>query len=165
MFTCGKKQLGKIIDKLHPRTRLHTLPPRCSTHIKAMGYKYSTKGALTVSVARYDSCRRTRTTMIAEAEKKVAKIDQQVQARLYHRRGALPTDRHQESGKRPPRRLPQRCRTTLEQRYNPIQDDGGFRCPRFYQPDPSAGRYARPDGHPPPVRPSRSRSSPTSVKV
>ena len=50
MFTCGKKELGKIIDKC---IRVHGFNTTAEVLdvIKSMGYKYSTKGALTVAVA------------------------------------------------------------------------------------------------------------------
>jgi DNA-directed RNA polymerase subunit beta' len=49
-FQCGKKQLGKIVDKT---IRLHgfTVAAEVLDNIKATGYKYSTKSALTVSIA------------------------------------------------------------------------------------------------------------------
>ena len=45
MFTCGKKELGKIIDRC---IRVHDFNKTAEVldSIKAMGYKYSTKGAL-----------------------------------------------------------------------------------------------------------------------
>ena len=49
-FQCGKKQLGKIVDKT---IRLHgfTVAAEVLDAVKATGYKYSTKSALTVSIA------------------------------------------------------------------------------------------------------------------
>jgi len=49
-FLVGKKQLGKIIDKC---IRVHgfTVSTEMLDKIKALGYKYSTKGAISVSIA------------------------------------------------------------------------------------------------------------------
>ena len=44
MFTCGKKELGKIIDKCIRVHGFH-ITAEVLDSIKAMGYKYSTKGA------------------------------------------------------------------------------------------------------------------------
>ena len=49
-FTCGKKQLGKIIDRcirIHGTTRTAELIDM----VKAQGYKYSTKGSISVAVS------------------------------------------------------------------------------------------------------------------
>ena len=109
MFTCGKKELGKIIDKCIRVHGFH-ITAEVLDSIKAMGYKYSTKGALTVAVADM---------LVPEGKddddprvREEGRQDRpQVQARLYHRSGALPSDRSR-VGKRPPRRLPQSCRPT-----------------------------------------------------
>jgi len=49
-FQCGKKQLGQIVDKT---IRIHgfTVAAEVLDAIKATGYKYSTKAAITVSIA------------------------------------------------------------------------------------------------------------------
>ncbi|MCI2057200.1 MAG: DNA-directed RNA polymerase subunit beta' [Oscillibacter sp.] len=49
-FQCGKKQLGQIVDKT---IRLHgfTVAAEVLDNIKATGYKYSTRAAITVSIA------------------------------------------------------------------------------------------------------------------
>ncbi len=72
-FTCGKKELGKIIDRC---IRVHGFNKTAEVldSIKAMGYKYSTKGALTVAVADM-LVPDEKQTLIAESEKKVAQID------------------------------------------------------------------------------------------
>lgn len=73
MQTCGKKQLGKIIDKC---ISIHGFNKTAEVldSIKSMGYKYSTKGALTVSfsdIAVPDE----KQELISASEKKVAAID------------------------------------------------------------------------------------------
>ena len=73
MFTCGKKELGKIIDKCIRVHGFH-ITAEVLDSIKAMGYKYSTKGALTVAVADM-LVPEGKDEMIRESEKKVAKID------------------------------------------------------------------------------------------
>ena len=49
-FTCGKKQLGQIVDKTI-RKHGFTEAAEVLDAIKATGYKYSTKAAITVSIA------------------------------------------------------------------------------------------------------------------
>ena len=49
-FLVGKKQLGKIIDKCIRRHGF-TIATEMLDRIKALGYKYSTKGAISVSIA------------------------------------------------------------------------------------------------------------------
>ncbi|MGM9612359.1 MAG: DNA-directed RNA polymerase subunit beta' [Butyricicoccus sp.] len=73
MFTCGKKELGKIIDKC---IRVHDFNKTAEVldSIKAMGYKYSTKGALTVAVADM-LVPDEKQSLVQESEKKVAQID------------------------------------------------------------------------------------------
>ncbi|MCQ5130110.1 DNA-directed RNA polymerase subunit beta' [Butyricicoccus faecihominis] len=73
MFTAGKKELGKIIDRC---IHVHgfNVTAEVLDSIKAMGYKYSTKGALTVAVADM-SVPDEKPVLIGETEKKVALID------------------------------------------------------------------------------------------
>ncbi|MGM9649969.1 MAG: DNA-directed RNA polymerase subunit beta' [Butyricicoccaceae bacterium] len=75
MFTCGKKQLGQIIDKC---IRVHGFNKTAEVldAIKAMGYKYSTKGALTVSFSDI-SVPETKQSSVQHSEQVVAKIDKQ----------------------------------------------------------------------------------------
>lgn len=49
-FKCGKKQLGQLIDRC---IRTHGIPEtaRVLDEIKSMGYKYSTKAAMSISIA------------------------------------------------------------------------------------------------------------------
>ena len=72
-FLVGKKQLGKIIDKC---IRVHgfTVSTEMLDKIKALGYKYSTKGAISVSIAdmvvpavKYD--------LVKQAEGKIVEIE------------------------------------------------------------------------------------------
>ncbi len=49
-FTCGKKQLGQIVDRTI-RAHGFTVAAEVLDAIKATGYKYSTKAAITVSIA------------------------------------------------------------------------------------------------------------------
>ena len=73
-FLVGKKQLGKIIDKCI-RKHGFTVATEMLDKIKALGYKYSTKGAISVSIAdmvvpeiKYE--------LVKEAENKVVEIEQ-----------------------------------------------------------------------------------------
>ena len=73
MFTCGKKELGKIIDRC---IRVHDFNKTAEVldSIKAMGYKYSTQGALTVAVVDM-LVPEEKDVLVHESEKKVAQID------------------------------------------------------------------------------------------
>ncbi|MBR2422861.1 MAG: DNA-directed RNA polymerase subunit beta', partial [Oscillospiraceae bacterium] len=73
-FLVGKKQLGKIIDKCI-RKHGFTVATEMLDRIKSLGYKFSTKGAISVSIAdmvvpaiKYE--------LVKEAEKKVVEIEQ-----------------------------------------------------------------------------------------
>ena len=83
-FLVGKKQLGKIIDKC---IRVHgfTIATEMLDRIKALGYKYSTKGAISVSIAdmvvpeiKYE--------LVKQAEGKVVEIEN------YYRQGFITND-------------------------------------------------------------------------
>ena len=52
-FLVGKKQLGKIIDRCI-RKHGFTIATEMLDRVKALGYKYSTKGAISVSIAGYE---------------------------------------------------------------------------------------------------------------
>ncbi len=83
-FVCGKKQLGKIIDKCINKHGF-TVSAGVLDVIKAKGYKYSTRGSLTVSI--YDmTVPEKKYELIHEAEKEVVKIEN-----LY-KRGLLTND-------------------------------------------------------------------------
>lgn len=75
MFTCGKKELGKIIDKC---IRVHGFGITADVldKIKSLGFKYSTKGALTVSVSDM-VIPQEKYTLISETEKLVESIEKQ----------------------------------------------------------------------------------------
>ena len=117
MFTCGKKELGKIIDRC---IRVHDFNKTAEVldSIKSMGYKYSTKGALTVAVA--DMLVPTeKQSMVEESEKKVAQIDRK------YKRGFITDDERyrlvvhewEETTKKVAAKLQDNMK---EQRYNPI---------------------------------------------
>ena len=80
----GKKLLGKIIDRC---IRVHgfTISTEMLDKVKALGYKYSTKGSITVSIADMAIPER-KYTLIKEAEKAVVKIDRQ------YKRGFITND-------------------------------------------------------------------------
>ena len=83
-FTVGKKQLGQIIDRCIRRHGF-TIATEMLDAIKALGYKYSTRGAITVSIADM-SIPGSKYEMIHDAEKEVAKIDRQ------YKRGFITND-------------------------------------------------------------------------
>ncbi len=72
-FTVGKKQLGKIIDRC---IRVHGFSETAEIldKVKAMGFKYSTRGALTISVSDM-VIPEAKYTLINETEARVASID------------------------------------------------------------------------------------------
>ena len=80
-YKVGKKQLSQIIDKC---IKVHG-PARTSEvldAVKAQGYKYSTRGALTVAVVDA-SIPPEKKALIAEAEKKVEKINDSYSQGLF----------------------------------------------------------------------------------
>ena len=87
MQTCGKKQLGKIIDKCIRKHGFNTTAEVLDA-IKAMGYKYSTKGVLTVSFSDI-AVPEQKQSLIEASEKKVAAID-----RKYKRGFITNTERY-----------------------------------------------------------------------
>jgi len=83
-FLVGKKQLGKIIDRC---IRVHgfTIATEMLDRIKALGYKYSTKGAISVSIADMVVPEK-KYTLVREAEGKVLEIEN------YYRKGFITED-------------------------------------------------------------------------
>ncbi len=73
MFTCGKKELGKIIDRCIHKHGFN-MTAEVLDSIKSMGYKYSTKGALTVAVADM-LVPEDKDKLVHETEKRAAAID------------------------------------------------------------------------------------------
>ena len=117
MFTCGKKELGKIIDRC---IRVHDFNKTAEVldSIKAMGYKYSTKGALTVAVADM-LVPDEKQNMVRESEQKVAQIDRK------YKRGFITDDERyrlvvhewEETTKKVAGKLQENMQ---KERYNPI---------------------------------------------
>ncbi len=73
-FLVGKKQLGKIIDKCIRRHGF-TVATEMLDKVKALGYKYSTKGAISVSIADM-VVPEIKYQLVEEAEGKVVEIEQ-----------------------------------------------------------------------------------------
>ena len=73
--TCGKKLLGKIVDRAIKRHNF-TIAAEVLDNIKATGYKYSTRAAITISVADM-TIPAEKYTLIAETEKRVVDIENQ----------------------------------------------------------------------------------------
>ena len=80
-FKVGKKELGKIIDKCI-RKHGFTVSTEMLDRIKALGYKYSTKGAISVSIADME-VPEIKYTLVREAEEKVLQIEN------FYRRGLV----------------------------------------------------------------------------
>jgi len=72
-FLVGKKQLGKIIDKCIRRHGF-TVATEMLDRIKALGYKFSTKGAISVSIADM-VVPEIKYQLVREAEEKVVEIE------------------------------------------------------------------------------------------
>ena len=74
-FQVGKKQLGNIIDRCIKKHDF-TISAEVLDSIKAMGYKYSTRGAITISIADM-TVPEAKKTLINETEDKVIAIERQ----------------------------------------------------------------------------------------
>ncbi len=74
-FQVGKKQLGGIIDRCIQKYGF-TISAEVLDSIKAMGYKYSTKGAITISVADM-TVPSEKNRLIEETEHEVVNIERQ----------------------------------------------------------------------------------------
>ena len=83
-FITGKKQLGKIIDKCITKHGF-TVSAGVLDTIKARGYKFSTRGALTVSISDMTVPEKKK-ELIAATEKEIVKIERQ------YKRGFLTND-------------------------------------------------------------------------
>ncbi len=80
-FLVGKKQLGKIIDKCI-RKHGFTVSTEMLDRLKSLGYKFSTKGAVSVSIADMVVPEK-KYQLVADAEKVVVEIDS------YYRQGFI----------------------------------------------------------------------------
>ncbi len=83
-FLVGKKQLGKIIDKCIRRHGF-TIATEMLDRVKALGYKYSTKGAISVSIADM-KVPAVKYEPVAKAEDKVVEIEN------FYRQGFITND-------------------------------------------------------------------------
>jgi DNA-directed RNA polymerase subunit beta' len=123
-FVIKKKDLGKIIDNC---IKVHgfSVCADMLDDIKEMGYKYSTRAAISISV--YDmTIPEEKPTLIAEAEKKVEKI------RKHYLRGELSEDERYQNVIRVWEKTTNDVTDALQQhfdRYNPIKimSDSGAR--------------------------------------
>ncbi len=84
MFTTTKKELSEIVDRC---IKIHgsNVTAQVLDEIKAMGFKYSTKGAISISFADV-TVPPEKKTLVASAEKRVAEINE------YFQRGELSED-------------------------------------------------------------------------
>ena len=71
-FTCGKKQLGDIVNRCIEKHGF-SVAAQVLDDIKSIGYKYSTKAAISISISDV-TIPDEKYTFVAEAEKKVANI-------------------------------------------------------------------------------------------
>ena len=73
--TCGKKLLGKIVDRTIKQYGF-TIAAEVLDNIKATGYKYSTRGSITISIADM-TVPKAKYELIDETEKRVVDIEDQ----------------------------------------------------------------------------------------
>ena len=73
--TCGKKLLGKIVDRTINQYGF-TIAAEVLDNIKATGYKYSTRGSITISIADM-TVPKAKYELIAETEQRVVDIEDQ----------------------------------------------------------------------------------------
>ena len=124
-FNVGKKQLEKIINKcvqIHGFGRTAQL----LDEVKAMGYKYSTRGAITISVSDM-VVPKEKKEYITETEQRVAQIDRR------YRRGFITDDERRRLVITEWEETTKRVTDALNQsmdRFNPIymMSDSGARC-------------------------------------
>ena len=83
-FNTGKKKLSDIIDRCI-RKHGFTISTEVLDNIKSLGYKYSTKGAITVSIHDM-TVPEAKKQLIADTEQKIIKIDRQ------YKRGFITND-------------------------------------------------------------------------
>ena len=129
-FLCGKKELGRIIDKCF-RKHENTGTILMLDYIKDTGYKFSTKAAVTISIDDME-IPEEKDEIVAKAEKEVDKFEKAFRAGLKNMER-----RHRRGGRRP-----------HGQAGPPEQpsDHGSLRCPWIQEPDPSGRRNAWTDG-------------------
>ena len=70
---CGKKDLGKIVDQVYQQHGIH-ITAEVLDAMKALGFKYSTRGAITVSVSDI-KVPTQKAEMLDEAEEQVTEIN------------------------------------------------------------------------------------------
>ena len=141
-FQVGKKQLGDIIDRC---IKIHgfTISAEVLDGIKAMGYKYSTVGAITISIADM-TVPEAKKTLISETENKVLDNRSVSSSRGFitdDERYRLVVSEWEQTTKDVTSAL-QNCLDDLQSYLH----DGKLRCSWLHEPDPSACRYARPYG-------------------
>ncbi len=103
----GKKQLGRIVDDCY-RTHGVTVTAQMLDDVKALGFKTSTRGALTVSVADI-IVPPEKATILHDAEDEVHNIERAFRRGRMLKTSAIP--RSSASGSRPPTTSPRRSWT------------------------------------------------------
>ncbi len=159
-FLVTKKQLGQIIDRC---IQVHGTATTAEVldEIKAQGFKYSTKGAITVAVCDAVIPPQKK-QYLDEADQKIDQVVAQYNRGLHLRRRAL------QPGGRDLGRVHHQGLRRPDGQPRPVQPhlhDGRLRRPRLHQPDPPAGRHARPDRQHLRARPSRCPSAPTTARA
>ena len=138
MFVTTSGQLGKIIDRCIKVHGFNTTAAMLDA-IKEMGYKYSTRSGLSISVADM-TIPKEKYTLIEEAEKKVEMISK------HYMRGELSNEERYNNVVKVWEQTTADVVTALQDnfdRYNPIKMMSRFRSARKHDPDASACRYAR----------------------
>ena len=133
-FLAGKKQLGAIIDKC---IKVHGTAKTAEVldEVKAQGYKYSTRSAITVAV-----CDATippaKKQLIAEAEQQIDEITDEFNM------GLLSDAERYNMVLKTWEKATNDVTKALQENLQSNLYDGRFRRPWFHEPDSSACRYA-----------------------
>ena len=140
-FTCGKKQLGQIVDRTINKHGF-TVASEVLDAIKSTGYKYSTHGRHHRLHRGYDRACRKKYELVAASEQKVVDIENQ------YKMGFMTDDERYKQVVQVWEKTTNDVSDRSAGEPGPLQPhlhDGGLRRPWFHEADPSAGRYARPD--------------------
>ena len=139
-FTCGKKQLGQIVDRTINKHGF-TVASEVLDAIKATGYHNSTIAAITVSIADM-TIPPKKYELVAASEQMVVDIENQ------YKMGFMTDHERYKQVVQVWEKTTDEVSDRSAGEPGPLQPhlhDGGLRRPWLHEADPSAGRYARPD--------------------
>ena len=139
-FTCGKKQLGQIVDRTINKHGF-TVASEVLDAIKSTGYHNSTIAAITVSIADM-TIPPKKYELVAASEQMVVDIENQ------YKMGFMTDHERYKQVVQVWEKTTDEVSTALQEnldRYNPIFMMADSAPVVLCEADPSAGRYARPD--------------------